>query len=143
MEHVLEQASAPQRFLARFNLKERIKKLPLPVQAFVNFSFAQLLALSIAIPDIIPLLDEAVAGWLFYMGITATASSIRERYGPRIKAWRSRRKQIAPASVRGALPDLDNAEAEELDPSLIEMTLAELEGMDPNIIHEAIADLRR
>lgn len=142
MEHVIDPTAAPRGFLARFNLKERIKRLPLPVQAFINFSFMQLLALSIAIPDVIPLLDEALAAWLFYQGITATAASVRERYGDRFRAWRSKRKQLANGR-HGALPDLDNAEMEDLDPSLIEMTLAELEGLDPQLVQEAVAGLRR
>ena len=141
MEHVIESVSPAKRFLDRLDIRGRIKRLPLPIQVLVNYSFLQLLALSIAIPDIVPLLDEALAGWLCYMGITATAASVRERYGDRFRAWRMRGKGLAKGSAAGALPDLDNAE--ELDPSIIEMTLAELEGMDPDFIQQAIADLPR
>ena len=91
MEQVLQGSSLPRRFLQRLDIRGRIKRLPLPLQAFVNFNLAQLLALSIMLPDFIPLVDEVACGWLFYMGITATAQSVRERYGDRIQAWRARR----------------------------------------------------
>lgn len=140
MEQVLDRVSLPQRFIQRLDVRGRIKALPLPIQIFVNFFLSQLLALSIAIPDFIPLVDEVAAGWLFYMGITATAQSVRERYGDRFEAWRQRRLEARSA---GALPDLEQAELEELDPSIIEMTLREIEGLDPTVLQEAIAGLRR
>ncbi len=141
MEQVLQHFSVPQRFIERMDVRARIKRLPLPVQAFVNFNLAQLLALSIAIPDFIPLVDEVAAGWLFYMGITATAQSVRERYGDRFQAWRQRRFESR--QTAGALPDLEQAELEQLDPSIIELTLREIEDLDPKVLQAAIADLRR
>jgi hypothetical protein len=140
MEQVLQNFSLPQRFLQQLDIRGRIKRLPLPMQAFVNFNLAQLLALSIALPDFIPLVDEVAAGWLFYMGITATAQSVRERYGDRFQAWRQRRLERQDGL---ALPDLEQAELQELDPSLIEMTLVEIEQLDPQVLQNAIAGLRR
>jgi hypothetical protein len=140
MEQVLESVSLPQRFIRRLDIRGRIKALPLPLQIFVNFFLSQLLALSIAIPDFIPLVDEVAAGWLFFMGITATAQSVRERYGDRISAWRQQRIE---ARTAGALPDLERAEVDELDPSIIEMTLREIEDLDPTVLQEAIAGLRK
>jgi hypothetical protein len=140
MEQVLDRGSLPQRFIQRLDVRGRIKRLPLPMQAFVNFNLAQLLALSIALPDFIPLVDEVAAGWLFYMGITATAQSVRERYGDRFQAWRRRRVEQQGAT---ALPDLELSEVQQLDPSLIEMTLAEIERLDPQVLQDAIAGLRR
>jgi hypothetical protein len=140
MEQVLDRGSLPQRFIQRLDVRGRIKRLPLPMQAFVNFNLAQLLALSIALPDFIPLVDEVAAGWLFYMGITATAQSVRERYGDRFQAWRRRRVEQRGAT---ALPDLELSEVQQLDPSLIEMTLAEIERLDPQVLQDAIAGIRR
>jgi hypothetical protein len=77
-------------WLGRLDLRRRLMGLPLPLQILLTFSFSQLFALTIAIPDLIPLVDEAIAGWLFYVGIMATAGTVRTRYGPRIAAWRRR-----------------------------------------------------
>lgn len=141
MEQVLQRFSLPQNFIQRLDVRGRIKRLPLPLQAFVNFNLAQLLALSIALPDFIPLVDEVAAGWLFYMGITASAQSIRERYGERYQAWRLERRDTGVSTA--ALPDLEQADLEDLDPSIIEMTLREIEDLDPAVFQSAIADLKR
>jgi len=140
MEQVLQQFSLS-RFVKRVDVRGRIKKLPLPMQAFVNFNLGQLLALSIALPDFVPLVDEVAAGWLFYMGITASAQSVRERYGDRFQAWRRRR--LENQHEAGALPDLDHAELEALDPGIIELTLREIEDLDPEVFQSAIADIRK
>jgi hypothetical protein len=139
MEHALPSLSLPERFLKRLDLRNRIMRLPLPVQLFINFLLAQALAFTIAVPDLIPLVDEVVTGWLFYVGVTATAASIRERYGDRIDAWRQRRVETRAV---GALPDVE-AELEELDPSLLEMTLQEIEGMDPDLVRQTFTEAIR
>jgi len=140
MEQVLQQFSLS-RFVKRIDVRGRIKKLPLPMQAFVNLNLGQLLALSIAIPDFVPLVDEVAVGWLFYMGITASAQTIRERYGDRFQAWR--RRGLEDQHEAGALPDLDQAELEALDPGIIELTLREIEHLDAEVFQSAIADIRK
>ncbi len=140
MEQVLQRFSLT-RLVERMDVRGRIKRLPLPIQAFVNFNLAQLLALSIAIPDVIPLVDEVACGWLFYQGITATAQSVRERYGDRFEAWRRRR--IEQTMEHDALPDLEQAEDLELEPSLVELTLREIEDLDPDVLHGAIARIKQ
>jgi hypothetical protein len=80
MDQVLDRISLPQRFIQRLDVRGRIKRLPLPFQLLVTFFFSQLLALSIGLPDLLPLLDEVAAGWLFYMSVTATAQTVRENW---------------------------------------------------------------
>jgi len=63
-------------------LKDRIKNLPAPMQVFVNAAFAGLLLLDLAVFDALPLLDEALLGWLLYVSVTASLESRRERRLP-------------------------------------------------------------
>jgi len=130
MEHALALpapgSEAPRGWLARLDVKRRLMRLPLPVQVFLTFSFSQLLALTLAIPDLLPLVDEMVAGWLFYVGVSATAATVRERYGERLR--RIARRDPKPAEpVARSLPDLETDAS--LEPSLVEATLRELEGL--------------
>jgi hypothetical protein len=60
-------------------IKDGMKKMPLPVQLFMNLAFAGLLAIDLVIVDGIPLIDELLLGWLLYAGMSASADTIRGR----------------------------------------------------------------
>lgn len=62
-----------------FDLKDKLKKLPLPVQVLINLGFVGLLALDLAFPDVLPFIDEILFGWLAYTGISASLATWRER----------------------------------------------------------------
>jgi len=66
---------------AAMALKERIKKLPVPMQVFVTLGFGVLLMIDLVVFDGIPLLDELLLGWLLYTGISASLEGARERKG--------------------------------------------------------------
>jgi hypothetical protein len=60
-------------------IKDGMKKMPLPVQLFMNLAFAGLLAIDLVIVDGIPLIDELLLGWLLYAGMSASVDTIRGR----------------------------------------------------------------
>ena len=60
-------------------VKNGMKKLPLPMQLFMNLAFACLLLIDIVIIDGIPLVDELLLGWLLYAGVSSSADTIRGR----------------------------------------------------------------
>ncbi|MFH1468940.1 MAG: hypothetical protein ABIO70_31430 [Pseudomonadota bacterium] len=116
-------------WLGKLDVKRRLMRLPLPAQILLTFTFSQILALTIAIPDLLPLVDEAIAGWLFYVGLTATSATIRTRFGPRLAAWRQRHR-LAAAPADPALPDLERGEELGLDPVLVHASLQEVGALE-------------
>ncbi len=145
MENVIAESNAPdstaRRFLSKIDLRGWLGRMPLPIQALVTFFFVQLFIVNLAVPDLIPLIDEVVCGWLLYMGISASAATVRERYGHKLSSFGKRRQVIDIPQERDVLPDLEEAEAHELDPVLVHATLKEMEGLDPEILREAIAEI--
>ena len=97
-------------------LKQRIKNLPIPLQMFVNVAFVGLLLLDIAVPDILPVLDELILGALVYIGVTASIQSIRDRRLPAPRKAVDVRDQQGSASLAGdELLSAAHAEVEALD----------------------------
>lgn len=106
-----------------FELKERLKKLPLPVQVLINLGFVGLLAIDLALPDMLPFVDEILFSWLAYTGISAT-----------IAAWKDR-KQLGDGSIASSVDvraqqgvELDGIR--EVDDELLEATRREMEALD-------------
>ena len=67
-------------------LKDGMKKLPLPMQLFMNLAFAGLLLIDLVIVDGIPLIDELLLGWLLYAGTSASVDTIRGRRRQELEA---------------------------------------------------------
>jgi len=60
-------------------IKDGMKKMPLPMQLFMNLVFAGLLVVDLLIVDGIPLVDELLLGWLLYAGTSASVDTVRRR----------------------------------------------------------------
>ena len=85
--HAAAQAD-PRSFSSRYralDLSRRLRALPLPVQVMLNGLLALLLMLDVAIPDVIPLLDEALLGWLLWTGTSAFVSAARRKRQARLE----------------------------------------------------------
>ncbi len=115
--------------LGRIDIRGRLARLPLPVQAIITLFLAQLLALDIALPDILPLVDEVILGWLLYLAGSTSVATIRERYGERIKGWCG--QALGSESGEAAIADEESTSIEQLDNLLAEATRRELEALDP------------
>jgi hypothetical protein len=106
-----------------FELKERLKKLPMPVQVLINLGFVGLLAIDLAMPDVLPFVDEILFSWLAYTGISASFASWKER------------KQLGDGSAASSLDvraqqgmELDGIR--EVDDELLDATRREMEALD-------------
>ena len=104
-----------------FDLKESLKKLPMPVQVLLNLGFLGLLAVDLAFPDILPFVDELLFSWLAYTGISATIGSWKER------------KQLGDGSAAVDVRAQQGVELDgirDVDDELLEATKREMEALD-------------
>jgi len=108
--------------LQGFDLKERIKKLPLPVQVLINLGFAGLLALDLAVPDVLPFVDEILLAWLMYTGISAFGGALKDR-----KQLRDGGSSAVDVRAQQGF-ELDGVQAD--DDDLLEATRREMEALD-------------
>ena len=97
-------------------LKDRIKNLPIPMQVFVNAAFAGLLLIDLVVFDALPLIDEALLGWLLYVSATAALESRRERRLPDPGRAVDVRDQQGAVPAADYLMNAANAEVEALSP---------------------------
>jgi hypothetical protein len=142
MERAIEPSSLPQRILQRMDLGSWLHQLPLTAQVLVTIGLGLLLVLCLTVPDFIPLIDEVVAGWLFFLGLASTARSLKDRRA-RAQLDGAERPVLAADALDTTLPDLEHAEALALDPAIVEMTMREMDHLDPELVQEAIAELSR
>ncbi|MBN1336488.1 MAG: hypothetical protein JXB39_11055 [Deltaproteobacteria bacterium] len=68
--------------LQRLDLRGRIRRLQPSTQVLLTVGVVALLLLDLAVPDVVPFVDEGLLVWLVWMVASTTLESVRERRAP-------------------------------------------------------------